>query len=145
MSEPVRPKTLLRAVNDTLRVYAASAILAFLLIFLLPSWLRWFWFTACGLLLMVSILANFVEEWRPKSRVPVGGKAVVISGGPAPFYTQTGGCGSLLYSSGLQPLVHGSLLYSSGLQPLVHGSLLYSSGLQPLVHGSNTTGPHKKH
>ncbi|GFS54283.1 hypothetical protein NPIL_96801 [Nephila pilipes] len=79
MSQPVRPKTLLRAVNDTLRVHAASAILAFLFILFLPSWIRWFWFTACGLLLMVSILANFVEDWRPKSRVPVSGKAVVIS------------------------------------------------------------------
>ncbi|GFS82786.1 hypothetical protein NPIL_84111 [Nephila pilipes] len=85
MSQPVRPKTLLRAVNDTLRVHAASAILAFLFILFLPSWIRWFWFTACGLLLMVSILANFVEDWRPKSRVPVSGKAVVISDKPSKY------------------------------------------------------------
>ncbi|XP_055954152.1 short-chain dehydrogenase/reductase family 9C member 7-like [Argiope bruennichi] len=80
MSNSERPKTLLRAANDTLRVYAAAAVLSLLLIIFIPSWIRWLWFTLSGLVLLVSILANFVEDWKPKSRVPVNSKAVVITG-----------------------------------------------------------------
>ncbi|GIX75858.1 hypothetical protein CEXT_779971 [Caerostris extrusa] len=76
----VRPKILLRAVNNTLRVYAASVILGFLLLVIIPSWIRWLWFFVVGILFLVSILATFAEDWVPKSRVPINSKAVVISG-----------------------------------------------------------------
>lgn len=75
-----RPKTLLRAVHDTLQVYGAAAILAILVIIFIPSWLRWCGFYLCGTVFLTSVLAPFVESWKPRSRVQANGKAVFISG-----------------------------------------------------------------
>ncbi|KAG8176236.1 hypothetical protein JTE90_021339 [Oedothorax gibbosus] len=75
-----RPKTLERAVHDTLQVYGAAAILAVLIIIFIPSWLRWCAFYLFGTVFLTSVLAPFVEIWKPRSRVQASGKAVFISG-----------------------------------------------------------------
>lgn len=81
MKSGERPKTLRRAVRVTLQNYAVAAILtSILLLIFIPSWIQWCLFYVGGFLFMCSVIAPFIDDWRPKARVPIQGKAVFISG-----------------------------------------------------------------
>lgn len=76
-----RPKTLRRAVKIILQNYGVSAIIALLILLLfIPWWTQWFLLYIGGIVFLCSVIAPFVDDWRPKARVPIQGKAVFISG-----------------------------------------------------------------
>lgn len=80
MAQRERPKTLERAVRTTLQNYGVAAIIAVICLILLPGWLLWSLLYIGGVLFLASVIAPYIDDWRPRARVPPQGKAVFISG-----------------------------------------------------------------
>lgn len=81
MGSGKRPLCLNRAVQLTTQNYGVAAIVAliFLLLFV-PWWIQWFLLYIGGIVFLSTIIAPFIDDWRPRARVHLEEKAVFISG-----------------------------------------------------------------
>ena len=81
MGSGERPQILNRAIQLTTQNYGVAVIVAliFLLLFV-PWWIQWLLLYIGGLIFLCTVIAPFIDDWRPRARVPLEGKAVFISG-----------------------------------------------------------------
>lgn len=81
MGSGKRPLCLNRAVQLTTQNYGVAAIvtLIFLLLFV-PWWIQWVLLYIGGIVFLSTIIAPFIDDWRPRARVHLEEKAVFISG-----------------------------------------------------------------
>ncbi|XP_054714871.1 short-chain dehydrogenase/reductase family 9C member 7-like [Uloborus diversus] len=75
-----RPKTLACAARLALQEYGVAAIAGLLILVFLPWWIRWCLVYLTALVFLASVLAPFVEDFRPRPRVQPDGKAVFVTG-----------------------------------------------------------------
>lgn len=80
MSNQRRPTILQRAFQITLQNYGVAAIIAVIALVFVPWWLQKCFLYLGGVVFLSSLVAPFVDDWRPKARVSVREKAVFITG-----------------------------------------------------------------